>query len=111
MKDAKSLERALGIKWNMRGQLHKAQGPLPLLQHGIWDIGDKFLHVRVHQRQIRVCDSLTQSIDALFEQIGPIIWPEPNIDRNDWLIDAKECTYGGLYSRNLYYSIDIDRGL
>ncbi|GIZ38511.1 hypothetical protein CKM354_000192800 [Cercospora kikuchii] len=108
----KSLEHALGFKWKSHGGMHRAtETPLPLVEEAIEDLTAELSDAWVRNRHVIPDEEELECIDTHFDRIGPELWPDEGFNRNTWLVDANEEDFGGLYPRNLYFSVPEDYDL
>lgn len=108
----KSLEHTLGFKWKAHGGMHKAtETPFPLIEQAIEELTEQLFDARVSNKHVIANVHELDVIDEHFDHIGPELWPDEGSDRNEWLVDANEENFGGLYPRNLYFSVPEDYDL
>ena len=101
------LERSLGIKCAVQGQLNRVVNtPLLEVQESVWRLGKELTGLTLSE--LRSSKVATDENDAVFERLGPAIWPN-DTSRFKWLADAREQNFGGLWRPNLCFSIATDR--
>lgn len=47
--------------------------------------------------------------EQLFEQVGPLLWPDHMSKRPSWLVEAEVNNFDGLYPVDLCFSVDDHR--
>lgn len=52
---------------------------------------------------------LKVAVEQLFNSVGPLLWPDDQGKREAWLVNADTNTLGGVYPKNLYFTVREDR--
>lgn len=112
------LELEIRLGFNFSRGLSRAKGVrdhpvLSRLLSGLDTINSRF--VSYSTKRIRTSEGIKREAQALFQQLGPSLWPGPSEPCPYWLFDSPdnehETATHRLYPRNLHYSNSDDRDL
>ena len=81
---------------------------MPLLKWGVWTIAAEFPNLG--KITIMASPLVLRRIDEMFYRIGPTMWPDDR-QRAHWLFGASGDDYCKEYDRDLFFSMETDRGV
>ena len=97
------IEKQLGFRWE-HGILRcrKESYKVPMVKNFLESI-DALKHkwVATSPGRMREDPEFEDDCSDLYDEHASRLWPNPPADRSAWLIDAEDCTWKGLYPRNL----------
>ena len=60
--------------------------------------------VQVEAKDLRSSPAFQQRCEAIFYDLGPELWLDPEVDRSSWLCDSRLDDLNGLYPVNLHFN-------